>query len=135
MRRVSMQETTSKSLKVLIVEDNELAMKVNHMMLKEIGCTADEAKSGEEAVTFFSENHYDVIFMDIGLPKISGIEATIEIRRLEKLNNRKKSCIVALTAYGKGNKLEEECFAAGMDFYRTKPTDSEGLKQILLQFQ
>ena len=129
-----MQETTLNALKILIVEDNEIAMKVNHMMLMEAGYVADGATSGEEALGLVSNYDYDVIFMDIGLPKISGIEATVEIRKMEAEQSKKRSCIVALTAYGTDESIKAKCFTAGMDFFKPKPTTADELQQILAQF-
>lgn len=123
-----------KKLRILIVENSELALKISCMMLAEIGCTPDRAASGEEALILVAANDYDVIFMDIGLPKISGIEATIEIRRLEKEKNKKRACI-ALTAFSDDQEIKEKCLLAGMDFFKAKPINADQLREFFLQLK
>lgn len=130
---IVMVASKNKQLKILLVEDEALVMKVHCMMLKNMGYTPDMAVTGEDAIAM-SHKDYDIIFMDIGLPGVSGTEATAEIRRLENENGKKQAYIVALTGYGRDQEVQEKCQAAGIDIVHTKPITAEKLQQIISQF-
>src|SRR5690242_11252050 len=97
-------------LKVLLVEDEPIARLVNTRLLEDLGYKPDIATTGEEAVKMASDN-YDVIFMDIGLPGINGLEATSQIRALEEVSGNKAK-IIALTAYSI-NEYKDKCLNSG----------------------
>ena len=113
--------------KVLVVDDNKLNIKVASKIFKELNIEVDEANSGFECIDKIENgNKYDIIFMDIMMPKMSGVET------LKKLKNNKDFSIpvVALTAdamEGKSNKYIE----VGFDDYITKPINRDKLNQIL----
>ena len=97
-------------------------------MLEEIGCTTDIASSGREALEMFKKKAYDLIFMDVGLPDMDGLEVTREIRRLEK--GKLHLPIIALTAHV----LEEDrinCINAGADDILEKPILQTKLYEII----
>ena len=117
--------TTQFSLSVLVAEDYEINRILIHEMLQEYGITPDFAFNGIEAVKKASRNKYDIIFMDINMPELNGIEATKMIREQHNFTP-----IVALTA----NALEgdkEYYLSEGMDNYISKPIDIEALHAIL----
>lgn len=128
---ISTQENKSKLLSVLIVEDNLLNQRFASATLSNFGYKVDIAENGKIAVEKFRKHNYDVIVMDIQMPVMDGIEATQEIRKIEKENNNsKKACIVAVTSYV----LERDrkmCLAAGMDEYLAKPYKSQELIQLI----
>jgi CheY-like chemotaxis protein len=95
-------------------------------MLSDMGYTPDCALNGEEAVEM-SQNEYDVIFMDIGLPGISGTEAALKIRQTEAKD--KQAYIVALTGYSE-KEVKEKCDAAGINIVKTKPISEDALEEI-----
>jgi len=105
--------------KILLVEDEKIALMVNSKLISALGHTHDTAENGTDAVAM-SQNGYDIIFMDIGLPDFNGIEATKKIRAFEASNNMKKAKIIALTAFNL-SEVGDECFAAGMDDIANKP--------------
>ena len=115
--------------KILLVEDERLARIVNKMLLEELGYRLDIAENGQQAFDMSQSTDYSLIFMDIGLPDISGIEVTLRIRRCEKA---RRTPIVALTAFMQAD-LEEKCLAAGMDQVLTKPTAAATLQQTITQ--
>src|SRR5690348_15265429 len=96
-----------KPIKILFVEDEPIVRMITCAMLVELGYMLDSAINGKEALTKFF-NGYDLIFMDLGLPDISGIEVTAEIRRLESI--QKHTPIVAYTAYT-DEIVKSECLA------------------------
>ena len=130
--RVSVEEkvTTSEvSLKqarkylILLVEDNPLNQKLMEFIFKKEGIGYDLAVDGEEAVKKAQEKQYDLILMDILLPKIDGLEAT---RRIRQIPSYKDTPIIALTAQVmKGD--EQKCLEAGCTSYLPKPIDKEKL--------
>lgn len=122
------------SLKILIVEDMELNLKILQMQLSQMNLHAENASNGEIAVEAFKQQHYDLIFMDCQMPKMDGYQATRLIREFESKNKTKKPVfIVAMTA----NALEgdrEKCLSAGMNDYLTKPFRQNDLKAFLSRF-
>jgi CheY-like chemotaxis protein/HPt (histidine-containing phosphotransfer) domain-containing protein len=119
-----------RKLRVLLVEDNPVNQRVALYRLRMLEQHVDLAQDGVEALKLFDENEYDLVLMDIHLPKLDGYSATAEIRRREKARNQKHTWIIALTA----NALPEDrekCLAAGMDDYLAKPIPSRALVYAL----
>ncbi len=117
---------------VLLVEDNELNREIATEILEEAGLRVDTAADGTEAVDILyraDEDEYDLIFMDIQMPKMDGYTATYEIRTLAG-NKKANIPIVAMTA----NAFEEDrkkSFAAGMNAHITKPVSIEEIAKVL----
>lgn len=106
--------------KILLVEDNLLAARMARQLLtNNFSCEVDEAHNGSQALQKASENSYDIIFMDIGLPDTDGITVAKQIRNLptKKLAS---TPIFALTGHAKESK-KNECMQAGMQDVFTKP--------------
>ncbi len=120
-------------IKALTVEDNLINQKLIEKTLKNLGLEVDIANNGEEAVNKYKINKYDIVFMDISMPVMDGIEATHEILAYEKANNVEHTPIVALTA----NALpgDREAFLEeGLDEYISKPLKKEDIVRILKLF-
>ncbi|MCD4743442.1 MAG: response regulator [Desulfobacteraceae bacterium] len=114
---------------ILLVEDNAMNQKVVKSILKKLGHQITIANNGEEAVTIFSPDKFDIILMDIQMPVMGGVEATEKIRENEKGHNS-HTPIVALTASViKGDK--ERFLAAGMNGYISKPMKKGDIKNIM----
>ena len=73
----------NRHLNLLVVEDVDIAQKIASFILTDLGHAVDIAPDGEKALEMFQKNAYDLIFMDIGLPGIDGMQATRAIRQLE----------------------------------------------------
>jgi CheY-like chemotaxis protein len=123
------------NLRVLIVEDNVVNQKIAKAQLQKIGLAADIANHGQEALDILVDADYDVIFMDIQMPILDGIEATKKII-LKYGSNR--PYIVAMTA----NVLAEDrqrCFDAGMDDFIGKPISKKdiinSIKSLISKFE
>lgn len=119
------------SRKVLIVEDNELNMKLFHDLLEAHGFATVQTKNGMEAVGLAREHHPDLILLDIQLPEISGLEVTKQIKQDEDL---KEIPIIAVTAFAmKGD--EEKIREGGCEAYIAKPisvtTFMETIQKVL----
>jgi CheY-like chemotaxis protein len=119
-------------LKILLVEDEPIAMLVHRNMLENMGYKPDAAENGKEALAL-SANDYDLILMDIGLPDMDGIEVTSKIRHREKKENKRRSHIIALTAYLL-EEVRDKCFAVGMDDIASKPIEANALQQLITKF-
>ena len=118
-------------LNILLVEDNLLNQRIVTFSLKKYNHEVIIANNGVEAIEKFRENKFDVILMDIMMPVMDGLEATVKIREEEKLNKvEKRTPIVALTANTMDND-RDKCISFGMDDFLSKPFDMEKLKIIL----
>ena len=109
------QEFIFEGLKLLIVEDNKINQVITKKMLSKKGMASDIANNGTEAIELAQNNTYDAILMDIHMPGISGVEATIEIRKFDS-----EIPIIALTAISLDDSVEN-FYAAGCDDIVTKP--------------
>jgi CheY-like chemotaxis protein len=119
-------------LRVLLAEDNAVNQKVAQRLLERLGYRADVAGDGREAVAALRQQTYDVIFMDVQMPEIDGLEATRLI--LDEWPPERRPRIVAMTA----NMMKEDreaCLAAGMDDYLAKPIRVEELVAALNRCQ
>ncbi|WP_158617433.1 PAS domain-containing hybrid sensor histidine kinase/response regulator [Legionella sp. km772] len=116
--------------RVLIVEDNTIALKVAEAVAISVGCQVYSATDGEEAFALIQTNIFDLIITDIGLPGISGYELTQKIREWEKTNHKPNVPIVGLTAHAKSH-AEKNCLDAGMNDVFSKPITTELMAAIL----
>ena len=111
----------------LLAEDNEINQLVAVEMLKKLGVKIDVAANGEEALALINKRDYDIVFMDVQMPEIDGLEATLLIRQNEKI---KQPYIIAMTA----NAMEEDrqtCLRSGMNDFLSKPLNLESLYLVL----
>ncbi|CAA6822662.1 MAG: BarA sensory histidine kinase (= VarS = GacS) [uncultured Sulfurovum sp.] len=125
--------TKFQNVHALVAEDNFINQKLIKSVLERLGLTVKVVSNGKEALTLRKKNQYQIIFMDIQMPIMGGIEATKHILAFEKEFNKSHVPIVALTA----NALEgdkEKYMAIGMDDYLPKPMDLDELKATLVHF-
>ena len=118
-------------LHVLLAEDNPINQKVAKMHLEKLGHSVECANNGKIAFEMYTKNDYDLIFMDIQMPEMDGIQATKLIREFESdIQLTTPIKIIALTANAmKGDK--EACLTAGMNNYMSKPFKPAELSQVL----
>ncbi len=115
---------------ILVAEDNLTNQIVTRGLLEKLGCTVDIAEHGLEAVEAAQNNSYDLIFMDCHMPQMDGYEASAIIRQNSAQDGEKHIAIIALTAYAmKGDR--EQCLAAGMDDYLSKPCTESQVEAVL----
>ena len=103
--------------RALLVEDDHLNQITIKLMLEELGCQVDVATNGMEAVDKI-DTSYDIVFMDVSMPKMDGYEASVRIR--QRLTKAQNLPIIAITARAMPND-RDRCLAAGMDDYLSKP--------------
>ncbi len=117
-------------LRILLAEDNVVNQKLAIRLLSQMGYRADVAANGVEAIEANERQTYDVVLMDVQMPEMDGLEASREINRRWQRTERPR--IVAMTANAmQGDR--EECLAAGMDDYITKPIRVDELIAALNQ--
>ena len=116
--------------RVLVVEDHDLNQFLVSHMLAEAGMVVDMAVDGRIAVDMVKTRVYDLVLMDIQMPVMDGIEATVEIRKIAGLQTLP---IVAITANVQAQE-RQRCFDAGMDDFLGKPFAKDELLRVLTQW-
>jgi len=115
-------------MKILLAEDNLINQKLAERVLEILGYSIEIANNGEEAVKMVHQNKYDLIFMDVMMPGMDGLDATKTIRNSVELKTQ--PVIVAMTANAlKGDR--EICLDAGMNDYLSKPINVDEIIRIL----
>jgi signal transduction histidine kinase/ligand-binding sensor domain-containing protein/DNA-binding response OmpR family regulator len=117
-------------MKILIAEDNLINQKLILRILTKMGYQPDAVLTGLMVLESMQNNHYDLIFMDVQMPEMDGLEAT---RRLRKDTSMPQPVIIAMTA----NAMPEDrelCIRAGMDDYLSKPIKVEDVLAVLERF-
>ena len=115
---------------ILIVEDNELNMKLFRDLLEAHGYDTLEAKNGKDALKLIRDHHPDLIIMDMQLPEVSGLEVTRQIKNDDEI---KTIPVVAVTAFAmKGD--EEKFRAGGCEAYIAKPISVDRFVETVKRF-
>jgi CheY-like chemotaxis protein len=123
------QTQGQRQARVLVAEDNVVNQKVAMRMLEKLGCRVDVVANGLEAVEAIGRIAYDCVFMDCQMPEMDGYEATAAIRQ-HAGQDRMHLPIIAMTANAmQGDR--EQCLAAGMDDYVSKPVTTDDLLAVL----
>ncbi len=118
--------------RILLVEDLMMPRRVAAINIKQLDCDVDTAETGAEAITLFKQHHYDLIFMDIGLPDMDGYTVTETIRGLEE-EAHAHTPIVALTAHA-DKEFRENATQSGMDDFLSKPLTPDKAKTVLNKY-
>jgi PAS domain S-box-containing protein len=127
---ISTQQENEKddTLRILIAEDNEVNQIVLKKVIQKLGYNVTVVQNGAETVEAMERYPYDIIFMDIQMPLLDGVEATRVIR--QNFSSKKKPFIVAVTAHAiQGDR--EKYLAAGMDDYISKPISIDAVSDII----
>lgn len=119
---------------ILLAEDNDLNWEIAEVLLSSIGATIDRAENGKICVEMLTESKpgsYDVILMDIRMPVMTGLEATVEIRKSEHPD--KDIPIIAMTADAFSDDMKK-CLDCGMNAHIAKPIEIDVVKNAILKF-
>lgn len=120
-------------LSALVVDDNMINRKLIKIILEKIGLSVTLSSDGKEAFEKYKSSSFDIVFMDIQMPVMNGVESTHKILEYEKENGLSHVPIIALTAnVGAGDR--EHFISEGMDDYATKPLEVDRLKQLIAQY-
>ncbi|NGZ74117.1 PAS domain S-box protein [Saccharibacillus alkalitolerans] len=122
------QPENPKNLRILIVEDHPVNRKVLEAMLARFDCRADAAENGAEAVRQALIGGYDLIFMDVQMPDMNGIEVAAKIRT--HLPPGQTPLIVGVSAFVRPEDIEQ-CLAGGMDDFIGKPVAAAEVERVL----
>jgi signal transduction histidine kinase/DNA-binding response OmpR family regulator/putative methionine-R-sulfoxide reductase with GAF domain len=127
--RIDAEMAKRHPLRILLAEDNVVNQKLAMRLLLQMGYRADLASNGIEAIESVARQRYDVVLMDVQMPEMDGLEASRRITA--KYTPEQRPRIIAMTANAmQGDR--EECLAAGMDDYVTKPIRVDALVEALL---
>lgn len=127
---VSAKLSDTTPLNTLVVDDNKVNLMMMEVIMKNLGYTVDFANNGKEAVAKCNEKDYDLVFMDLQMPEMDGIEATTVIK--EQKTDGDFPAIVALTA----NAFPEDkkaCLDAGMVDFLPKPVTIDTIKNLIVK--
>ncbi|MCO4844525.1 MAG: response regulator [Sulfurovum sp.] len=127
------KKITFENIHVLVAEDNLINQKLILNVLNKLGIEVSIANNGKEALEHRMENEYDMIFMDIEMPVMGGMEATGKIISYERSNHKTHIPIVALTANALSGD-REKYIGAGMDNYLSKPIKLEELNDLFQKY-
>ncbi len=116
-------------LKLLLVDDNPFNQKVGVLKLQKQGHEVSVAGSGKEALAILEKRTFDIIFMDMHMPEMDGLETTARIRQQEASASR-RTPIIAMTANA-GEGAREQCLQGGMDAYLAKPIQDKELFDVI----
>jgi CheY-like chemotaxis protein len=119
------------NLRILLVEDNEINRRFFIKLLNIRNLFCDQVCNGEEAIEAFTNQDYDLVFMDCQMPVMDGYEATRQIRNLEGVERH--TVIIAMTAFAMEGDAEK-CYEAGMDDYLSKPINVQKVLDMLHQY-
>jgi CheY-like chemotaxis protein len=121
--------------RVLVAEDNPVHRSLVRSLLEQMGCDVQAVNDGHQAIEQFAGSSFDLIFMDWQMPKLDGVAATREIRKMEKSSSKTadRVPIIALTAHAlPGDR--NRCLDAGMDDYVCKPVSRRNLDLVLAKW-
>ncbi|MDR3692683.1 MAG: ATP-binding protein [Fimbriimonas sp.] len=126
-------ESVHLGLRVLLAEDNLVNSMVASGRLVKWGCECTVVETGIEALRAFESTRFDVVLMDVSMPEMDGIQATLEIRMRERAGALDRVPIIAMTAHAlEGDR--ERCLEADMDDYVAKPIDFADLLHKLIHW-
>jgi len=128
IQRLEQQPERSES--ILLVEDNNLNVKLAVKLLSRFGFHVDVANDGLEALRAIENKQYNLVLMDCQMPNMDGYEAT---RALRKMTGQKNLPVVAMTAHAMSEN-RDKCTEAGMDDYLSKPINRVELKRVFDKF-
>jgi signal transduction histidine kinase/DNA-binding response OmpR family regulator len=128
IKNIQVQNNCNIDAKILVVEDNEINQTICEEMLKRVGAKVTLANDGIEAVEICRDNHFDIILMDLHMPRMNGYDATKNIRQFDN-----KTPIIALSAavMGEDKILSKE---AGMQEHLAKPIDFDELFRVITSY-
>jgi PAS domain S-box-containing protein len=129
---VSSPPTISGSLRILLVEDHPINQRLTVCLLERRGHAVVVANNGKEALCAIAQQPFDLVFMDVQMPEMDGLEATAAIRARE-LEQGGHVPIIAMTAHALESD-RERCLQAGMDDYLTKPVRPQQLFDSMTRF-
>ncbi|ABK45446.1 Hpt sensor hybrid histidine kinase [Magnetococcus marinus MC-1] len=118
---------------ILLAEDNPVNQDVARLNLERLGCRVTLVENGQQAVTVFQENRFDLVLMDCEMPIMDGYTATRTIRDLERQQGRRATPIIAVTAHALASH-RNKAIATGMNDFLSKPFSTTKLIKLLATY-
>lgn len=118
------QNSTAPTVRILLAEDDLTNQFVAKTMLEKRGFSVSCANNGLEACEMVAARTYDLVLMDVSMPEMDGIEATMQIRKTSL--GKSQVPIIAMTAHNM-NEVQERCLEAGMNDFVAKPVSGSAL--------
>ncbi len=125
--RIDVKLGATLPLRVLVVDDNAINQKVGVRVLRQMGYDARVAAGGQEAIELLARERFDVLFMDVQMPELDGLETA---RRIRRSTGPLSPVIIAMTANALSGD-REKCLEAGMNDYLSKPVRPEIVQDML----
>lgn len=125
-------DSSPEHIRVLIVDDNDINLKIMSTFMRKIGLHYDTASNGLIALETYENSHerYAFVLMDISMPVMDGLEATARIREYERSNGLIPACIMAVTAVA-SNETRDAALKAGVDDFLVKPLSLKRLRELM----
>jgi two-component system, sensor histidine kinase and response regulator len=120
---------SGEGFRILLAEDNPVNQRVAVLMLRKRGFDVTVAGDGRQAVEAFTRERFDLVLMDVQMPEMDGFEALAAMRDAERVSGR-RTPVVALTAHAMAED-RDQCLAAGMDDYLSKPLNGARLYETI----
>jgi len=121
-------------LSILFVDDSQINRHVGKMMIEKMNCTVDEANDGIDALSKLRQKAYDVVFMDLNMPKLDGFETIKKIRDNTFADIRPDIPVIGVTAHAL-NEDRDKCLKLGMNDYIPKPLSPAAIQIVLERFR
>lgn len=118
-------------IKILVAEDNPINQTLAEMVLSKLGYKIELAGNGKEALERIRSSVFDLVFMDVQMPEMDGLEATESLRKQDSL---KQPIVIAMTAFAMQSD-KEKCIEAGMNDYISKPIRIEDIQSIIIKWK
>lgn len=118
---------------ILIIEDQKINCEVYRLMFEDYDYQIDFAYDGLDGFTKFEAHRYQLILLDLGLPKMHGLEVARRMREFETANGIVKTSIIAVTA-DSSTETRAAIIGAGIDDYLYKPFDMQDLFQMVSEY-
>ncbi len=115
-------------IRILLADDNPVNQRVGSLLLSKLGFSCDLAADGQEALDALHQTPYDILFLDIQMPRLDGYETARKIH--ETFDTQARPWIIAMTAHAMQGD-QEKCLAAGMDDYLSKPITLRAIKSAM----
>jgi CheY-like chemotaxis protein len=132
-QEIALNDPDNPPLKILLVEDNDIASKTAKGLLKNFYHEVDTAANSTEAITHFEPYKYDLIFTSVGLPDLDGYRLTEQLRKIENNAQADPTPIIALTAH-ESALISKKAIASGIDAILTKPLSHTDALKAMNQF-
>ena len=116
------------SHRILVVDDDVLLLEALEELLRASGYVVRVADRGQEALELLDKEHFDLLILDVVMPKMTGFDVCREVRKRDDEMSKVKIIMLSAKAEERDSKVEEKC---GCDLYLTKPIDPDRLKELI----